>query len=907
MSLAAGRQLGGHEIVGLLGAGGMGEVYRARDTKLNRQVAIKILPAQYAADAERVARFEREAQAVAALNHPAVAGIYEFNQVDGFRYLVLELVEGDTLAEALEKQGTFEVEGALTVTRDIAAALEAAHEKGICHRDLKPGNVKLTPDGAVKVLDFGLAKMLETHPAAPALTHSPTMSLAGTYPGVILGTAGYMAPEQAKGFAADQRSDIFSLGCILYELLTGRRAFEGDTASDVLASVLKTDPDLAKLPRSLNARIVDLLRRCLEKNPKRRWHAAADVRLELDSILERKAFTQHAQRGVAGRSWRLPLAVAVALAVGGLVGMFLDRATRPTPSAPVTRFTVTLPPGQQLAQPNRALVALSPDGSRLVYHATGGLFVREMAGFDEARPIAGTEKLLPSNVIFSPDGSSIAFQAYGDRSLKRIAVTGGAPVTICSLPTTVSGITWSEDGLTFALPGKGIYRVSPSGGTPELIVPEGPDESLAGAQMLPGGRAVLFSVATGDAGIRWDTARIVAQRLGSSERIMLIDGGAEGRYVPTGHIVYALSGTMLAVPFDLERLRVLGGPVTIVEGVRRTQAAVNTYQAAHFTFSNDGTLAYVPGPTSASITRAELALIDRRGDAETLGVPPAPYVAPRVSPNGQFVAVSTDDVREAAIWVYDLRGGSAIQRLTFSGKNRHVIWSRDSTWVAFQSDREGDRGIFRQRADGTGAVERLTKAEKATQHIPHAWSPATDVVLFSVRTGERYALWSVDVKGGRTAPWGQVESGVQAEAVFSPDGKWVAYQSDEIGQPEIYVQPATGAGPKYMVPRDLQNHHPLWSPDGREILYIPRQGAQHAIPVTTAPRFSFGKPVFVERGGRIEGPALNRRNHDLLPDGKRFIGVMQSGDRTNIAAVFSTRINVVLNWFQELNQRVPRP
>jgi Tol biopolymer transport system component len=905
VSLAAGTQLGAHQIVGLLGAGGMGEVYRARDTKLNRQVAIKILPSQYAADADRIARFEREAQAVAALNHPGIAAIYEFNHVDGLRFLVLELVEGDTLADVLRQRGPLDLEQALTITRDICAALEAAHEKGICHRDLKPANVKLTPDGAVKVLDFGLAKILEPNPAAPALTDSPTLSLAGTYPGVILGTAGYMSPEQAKGFAADHRSDIFSVGCILYELLTGRRAFEGDSASDVLAAVLKTEPDLTKLPAGLNPRIVDLLRRCLEKNPKRRWHSVADVRVELDTILERRAFTGDAHVVTARAWWRLALPVAIALVAGTILGAFVMNAVRPHPSAPVTRFIVVMPEGRQLAQPNRALLALSNDSTKLVYHATTGLFVRDMSGFDDGNLIPGTEKLSLSGVVFSPDGRSVAFQSYEDRALKRIAVTGGAPVTICPIPTTTSGITWNEDGLLFGVPGKGIYRVSPNGGTPELIVAEGQNESVGGAQMLPGGRTILFSVAEGDSAIRWDSARIVAQRLGSSERIPLIDGGSEARYIPTGHIVYALSGTLLAVRFDLERLRVLGGPVPIVEGVRRTQSAANSFQAAQFTFSNQGALAYVPGPVAASIMRARLAIVDRNGGTEPLNVPPAPYVAPRVAPNGRFVAVTTDYVKEAAISIYELAGKSAIQRLTFGGKSRYPIWSGDSEWVAYQSDREGDLGIFRQRADGTGAVERVTKAEKGTSHIPHAWSPVSDVILFSVRIGERYALWSVDVRNGRMEQWGQVESGVQGEAEFSPDGKWVAYQSGESGQQEIYVQPATGRGPKYMVPHDLSNHHPLWSRTGGELFYIPRQGAQFAIRVTTSPRFSFGEPMPVERAGRIEGPALNRRNHDVLPDG-RFIGVVQTGDRTNIAAVYSTRINVVLNWFDELKQRVPR-
>ncbi len=858
MSLAAGTQLGAHHIVGLLGAGGMGEVYRARDTRLNREVAIKILPPQYAADPDRIARFEREAHAVAALNHPGIAAIHEFSHTDGIRFLVLELVEGDTLADLLRKRGALGVEEALAIARDICAALEAAHEKGICHRDLKPANVKVTPDGAVKVLDFGLAKILESNPAAPSVTNSPTLSLAGTYPGVILGTAGYMSPEQAKGFAADPRSDIFSLGCLLYELLTGRRAFEGDTSSDVLAAVLKTEPDLAHLPRGLNPRIVDLLGRCLEKNPKKRWHAVADVRVELDTILERRAFTDEARAG--GRSsvrhliLRHALPIAGALAAGVIVGALAMGILQPRTTPQITRFAVTLPENQQLAPPNRALVALSPDGTKLVYHTGNGLFLRELSDLN-ARAIPGTETLGPNNVVFSPDGRSVAFHATADRTFKRIAITGGAAVTICSVPSprTPNGMTWSEHGIVFAIPGTGIYRVAASGGTPEQIVVSQPNEIFGGPHMLPHGRALLFSVATTGSTNLWDTAKIVAQRLDSSDRTTLIEGGSEARFVPTGHLVYAVGGTLLAVPFDVDEIRVLGSPVPVIEGVRRTQSAPNAFRAAHFSFSDEGSLAYVPGPTSAAMSQAALVVMDRAGNAKYLNVPAGAYYAPRVSPDGRFLAVATDDQKEESIWVYELAGTSALQRLTFTGRNRHPVWSRDGEFIAYQSNREGDEAIFRQRADGTGEVERLTKPEKGAEHIPHAWSPTQDVLLFTVRSGTRYALWRLNVRERHAVPWGS-ESGIQAEAVFSPDGKWVAYQSDETSLSEIYVQPAAGGGPKYMVPRDLQNHHPLWSPKGNELFYIPRQGVKQAIPVTTAPRFAFGKPVQSSAEGESKAP-----------------------------------------------------
>lgn len=410
MSLATGSRLGSHEIIGLFGAGGMGEVYLAHDTKLNRRVAIKVLPDAYASDADRIARFHREAQAVAALSHPNIASIYDLAESDGTKYLVLELIEGDTLADRL-RRGPLPVEEALHIAKQILEALEVAHEKGICHRVLKPANVKVTPDGAVKVLDFGLAKFLQSGSSAGQLTHSPTMSLAGTYPGMILGTAGYMSPEQAKGFGADQRSDIFSFGCILYEFLTGRQAFEGETGSEILASVLKTEPELSALPPRLNPRLVELLRRCLEKNPKKRWHAAADVRNEIEAVMGRAVIVEE-PRLVATSArplWLRALGASALVLLGAAIAGYAVWMLKPLPPRTVMRFAIPLPEGQQLTNPGRQLVAVSPDGTNLVYVANQRLYLRPIAGL-EARVIAGTEHPPASSIrCFRPTDCPLRF------------------------------------------------------------------------------------------------------------------------------------------------------------------------------------------------------------------------------------------------------------------------------------------------------------------------------------------------------------------------------------------------------------------------------------------------------------------------------------------------------------------
>ena len=619
-----GTTLGHYQIESLLGAGGMGEVYRALDVKLGRSVAVKVLPAALMADPERVARFEREAKVLAALNHPNIAGLHGLEEVDGRHLLLMELVEGDTLAQKIGR-GPLRPEDALFLARQIAEALEAAHEKGIVHRDLKPANVKITPEGTVKVLDFGLAKPMRATPDSN-LTNSPTLSMMATEVGMILGTAAYMSPEQAKGLPADSRSDVFSFGAVFYEMLTGRQAFRGDTAADILASVLAREPDLGALPQDLHPRVTNLVRRCLEKSPRQRWQAVGDLRVEIETVARSPrtvgvpASSGATRQPMWKRAW--PVAGA-AIAAGILSGVAVSQLRPLVPPSGVTRFAFAFPNVGQLATTRQSL-AMAPDGTAFVYAANNQLYLRSMSEFT-ARAIAGTDlgalALCPT---FSPDGRAVAFWSGRDGTLKRVPVSGGTAVTIAAAEAAPLGLTWGADGLTFVAPNKGIMRVAAEGGTPDLLI----STTLAdyyGPQILPGGKTVLVSVASGTGAARWDKGQVVVQSLESGERKVLIEGGSDARYLPSGHVVYAVGGTLFAVPFDPARLEVSGVGVPVLAGVRRSLAILSA--AAYYSVSASGSIVYLPGPSGVS-AGVDLALTDRAGRVTRLPLPSDAYRVP---------------------------------------------------------------------------------------------------------------------------------------------------------------------------------------------------------------------------------------------------------------------------------------
>jgi serine/threonine-protein kinase len=891
MALTAGTKLAHYDIIEPLGKGGMGEVYRAKDQKLGRDVAIKMLPEEFAQDSDRVARLEREAKLLASLNHPNIAAIHGLEEANGTHFLVLELVEGDTLADRLT-HGPIPVEESLKLVLQIAEALQAAHERGVIHRDLKPANIKITHDGTVKVLDFGLAKARDVESSgAKGLSNSPTMRTAGSTLGMILGTAAYMSPEQAKGNPVDRRTDIFAFGCVLYEMLTGKRAFEGEDVSDTLAAVLRAEPDWTALPADLPPVIRTLVQRCLEKDRRQR---IADISTAGFLIKERRQMPATLLHPNATRwpVWKSAVPVLIAAIAALAIIAIAVWSFRPSTPLTMTRFSFTLGEDQQFTNTGRHAVAISPDGTEIVYVANQQLYLRSMSEI-EARPISGIQ-LAPgvTTPVFSPDGRSVAFVSVG--TLKRMPLTGGAPVTISELGGGIFGMSWEGDTILLGLGNRGIMRVSANGGTPEPMIAVKDDEVAHGPQMLPGGRAVLFTLATGTADDRWERAKIVVQTLGSGERKILIDAGADARYLPTGHLVYARGGVLFAVPFDPGRVEIAGTSVPIVEGVRRSVVASNT-GAAHFSVSNTGSLIYIPGPASTALDPRDLALRDRKGMVQTLKLPARPYESPRFSPDGRRVAVGTDDDKEAVVWIHELAGTSSPRRLTLGGRNRFPIWTADGERVAFQSDREGDLGIFWQRADGTGTPERLTRPQQGESHVPLSWSPDGERFLFSVSKGANFSLWTFSLMDRKAAPFGAVESSLLPNAVFSPDGRWVAYESRTGFSRGVFLQPFPSTGERYQI---SSGGFPIWSSDGKEIFFAePASTGLTVVSITTRPSPTFGNPTHVPRAGFFAARSENLRNFDIAPDDNRQIGVVDAGET-------QPQIRVVLNWFEELRQRV---
>jgi len=887
-----GRTLAHYRITSRLGAGGMGEVYQATDTKLDRSVAIKILPEVFASDAERVARFAREARVLAALNHPNIAAIYGLEEADGGHFLVLELVEGETLAERL-KRGAMHPVDALQIARQIAEALEAAHDKSVIHRDIKPANVKLTPDGKVKVLDFGLAKAFASDPVS-ALSNSPTMSIAATDAGIILGTAPYMSPEQAKGTVqVDKRTDLFSLGCVLYEMLTGRQPFQGDSLTEVLAGVLAREPDLTLLPVNLNPRIPALIRRCLQKDPKKRWQGAGDLRVEIESILPDPNGLELRSEARPQSVWRTAVFAAACLVVGALIGgIGVLRFRTTTPAKPV-RFSFELPEGQIFTRTGRPFIAFAPGGESIVYVQNQQLFMRPM-NEATAHAIPGT-LLDVSTPFFSPDGQWIAFYSFMDNTIKRIAITGGAPVTICaSDPPT--GASWTGHRIVFGQGGKGIYEVPDAGGTPKVLVPVDKNEYADAPEVLPDDKTILFTLAKGNGNDRFDKAQIVLAEPGSKDKKVLIDGGSAGHYLPSGHVVYALGPNLLAAPVDLKR-STAGGAVPILESVLRSGSGM-----AAFAVSNSGGLAYVQ--SNAGEGTRSLAIAERTGTTRNLALPPGSYDHPRVSPDGKQIVVQTS-AEGGTLWIYDLAGTTSIRRLTFGGGSSVPIWSGDGKYVTFQSTRDGKAGLFRQLADGTGAAERLTSVDSNEQeHRPRSWLKDGRTLVFSILRNNDWGIWTIAVPASqKPTVLEDLVGSTQGQPGFSPDGQWLAYESDESGTRYIYVvaYPKTDAR-KYQISKEPSDF-PQWSPDGKELFYYQSVNNKLvSVAIQTRPTFSFGEPVAIPIDMSVQGQTQQYRRYDVMPDGKRFLVLTTNAP---LGTRSSPQVRVILNWIEELKQRVP--
>ncbi len=884
MPLAPGTQLGPYEITAPLGAGGMGEVYRARDTKLGRDVALKVLPEGFSKDSERMARFRREAQVLASLNHPNIASIYGLEDSGGVHALVMELVEGPTLAERVQPSGV-PLEEALAIARQIAEALEAAHEKGIVHRDLKPSNVKVTPEGKVKVLDFGLAKALDPLDSASNLSpnDSPTVSAAASKAGLILGTAAYMSPEQARGKPVDKRTDIWSFGCVLYETLTGGQAFASETVSDTIAKILEREPDWQRLPAETPGHIRQLLRRCLEKDPKRRLRDIGDARIEIEEARvapappDGPAPIRHSRR-----AWKSSLLWTLAgILVGGLIATItvlkLQSGGSPGTSSP-KQLALSLPSTVELVAHDKQGLAISPDGKHVVFPGRRAgvtqLYDRPIDRL-EASPIPGTQGA--AQPFFSPNGRWVGFFAGG--KLKKVALAGGTPVAICDVRDP-NGATWgSDDMILFG--DKGVLRVSAAGGSPQTVtIPDSNrnESDHMEPDILPGGEAFLFTIWTGG----YAHAKVAVQSLKTGQRRVLLDG-IKPRFAATGHIVFFRAGSLWAAPFDLDRLDVTGEPLPVVEGIH-VEWAVWPY----FSFASDGTLIYAPG---APLDAKRLVWVDRKGAVQPLNAPPKPYDNPRLSPDGQRLAVVIREENHD-VWTYEPARGTLTRLTSDPGEDETPVWMPDGKRLVFAGNRSGGSQLLSTGADGSGTEEVLLGIRRGHRHAD-SLSPDGQVLAFeeeSQATGSD--IWVMPLQGDRKARPFLRTTFNEAGAKFSPDGRWIAYSSDESGRSEVYVQAYPGPGGKRQISTE-GGVEPVWARSGRELFY--RNGVKLLVAeVRTQPAFSASRPrVLFE--GRYDTLPWNS-NYDVTPDGQRFL-MVQSAEPTG-----QSQINVVLNWFEELKR-----
>jgi serine/threonine protein kinase/Tol biopolymer transport system component len=894
MPILPGRRLGPYEILSAIGAGGMGEVYKARDTRLDRIVAIKVLPTHLADRSELRERFEREAKTIASLNHPHICTLYDTGQQDGIDFLVMEYIEGETLAQRLLK-GSLPLDQVFQYAIEISDALDKAHRKGVTHRDLKPGNIMLTKAGT-KLLDFGLAKLKQdVSPANVPLSELPTAIDPLTAEGTIVGTVQYMAPEQLEGKEVDARTDIFAFGTVVYEMATGKKAFQGKSQASVIGAILKDDPPPMSSLQPMTPPALDrTIKTCLAKDADARWQTASDLTRELKWIAEGGSQVALALTAPT-KSIRALGRRALILGLGALllVAVIASLATwnlKPSPSPqPVSRLVVNLPPGQQLVGlDGGSSVALSPDGTHLAYVVRQGgtqeLYLRTMDSL-EAKPIPDTGSAV--NPFFSPDGQWLGFFASG--KLKKISVSGGASLTLGNAAYTF-GASWGSQGMiAFAPTTSGaLQQVPDAGGTPQALTRvEKGENSQRWPEFMPGGKAVLFAGSTTLAS--WSNAQVAVQSLASGERRNLFQGATQPRYAPSGHLVYAQGGSLMAVPFDPQRLAATGAAVTVVEGVLQSPVT----GAAQYSFSSTGSLVYVPGGVQA--TQLRLVWVGRNGAEQPVAAPVRAYQYPRLSPDGRRVAVGISD-QDTQVWLYDFSRETPT-RLTFEGDtNTTPTWTPDGKRIVFQSNKDGPMNLFWQLADGSGGLERLTTSDNL--QAPLSLSPDGQLLAFiEVNSTTGRDIWVLRMGDRKLQSFLRTPFN-EGAALFSPDGRWLAYISDEDGSYEIYVRPYPGPGGKWQISTE-GGTEPVWNPDGRELFY--RSGDKMmAVDIATQPGFAAGKPRMLFEG-QYQSTPTTRPNYDVSHDGQRFLMLKSTGQEK----AAPTQINVVLNWFEELKQKVP--
>jgi serine/threonine protein kinase/Tol biopolymer transport system component len=906
MPILPGKRLGPYEILSGIGAGGMGEVYQAHDTKLGRDVAIKILPEAFAHDTERLSRFQREAKMLAALNHPNIATIFGLEHSDGVQYLVMELVLGETLQERVRRDAPVPVEESLAIAKQIAEALEAAHEKNIIHRDLKPANVKLTPEGKVKVLDFGLAKAFEGDSTNEDMGNSPTLSQAATMQGVILGTAAYMSPEQARGKTVDKRTVLWAFGCVFYELLTGRQAFNGEDITEILAAVIKTEPDWSCLSETTPAAIRLLLRRCLQKDKTLRLRDAGDARIEIQEALAAPPTAVATTAAPAARSWRERLAWTTAavfvLATIALASGFVLRAPKPPQPMPAMRLIAEIGVDASLYTSLPSAI-LSPDGTRLAFVASDAdqkrrIYVRSLNQL-QATALSGTQNA--HNPFFSPDGQWIGF--FADGKLKKISVQGGAAVTLCDAADDRGG-SWGEDGtIVFTKNSSApLSKVSSAGGAPQPLTTldnQAGEITQRWPQVLPGGKAVLFTSNTRQS--NYEDSDIVVYSMVSGQRKTLQHSGTYARYLPSGHVVYMHEGTLFAVPFDLQRLEVTGQPAPILEGVA-SNAGNGSVQ---FSFSNTGNLVYIGG--HSGFTNVSIYWMDHDGKFLPLRETAGGFANPAFSPDGKRLALEIREGSKSDVWVYEWERDT-LTRLTLAGEiNGSPVWTPDGQRIVYSSQqKDGLSSLWWMRADGAGDAQRLVES-KSSQYAG-SWRPDGKVLAFRQdNTGTGLDIMTISVEGDEKSGWkpGEPKPFVNSAfnemtPAFSPDGRWLAYMSNESGSYELYVRPFPGPGGKWQI-STAGGGYPKWSRNGKELFY---QTMDNKIMVVTyiasGDSFHADKPQ-PWSPGQFTSLGANY-TFDLHPDGKRIAVLKAPGTEQNAAV---NKVSFIFNFFDEVRSKFP--
>ena len=866
----------------------MGEVYRATDTNLKRAVAIKVLPASVSRDPDRLARFHREAQALAALNHPSIAQIYGLEITNGQTAIVMELVEGPTLADRIAG-GALRIGDAIAIATQIAEALEAAHDQGIIHRDLKPANIKVRPDGHVKVLDFGLAKTMEVVGSPSVAGPLPTItSPAMTEAGVVLGTAAYMSPEQARGQALDKRSDIWSFGCIVYEMLTGKMAFAANTVSDTIAALLEREPDWTALPAAATP-VSGILRRCLEKDRVNRLRDIGDVKLWLGETGARIAATPTGQRSAGRQRWSIATAVILGVAVGAAaIGGLLLNMNRPSPHA-VGRFTLTASQADSFtADTFGNNIAISPDGSRIAYTANRNgvpqLFVHRLDALD-AQPIAGTDG--GTFPFFSPDGKQLAYATLDE--LKRVPADGGANVTICPVDAGFRGATWvQDDSIVFAKDGGvGLLRVPASGGVPQKIA--APDattseENYVHPTLVPGTDTILYTVQ-----LAGGHSRVAARKLNGGNAVTVADDGFGSQYLSPGYILFARDDRLMAIRFNSATLGVSSAPVVVQDGVftKVTDAVANVAVAA------DGTFVYAAGHNAGSLRR--VVWVTRKGTHEAPVIEQRLEYArnPRLSPDGRRLALTVGTSGHADIWVYDLGTANGGLKLTMQNHNTFPVWSPDGKRIIYLSVTSAGGYMYSIPSDGSVLQpERLIPTDDAPE-VPLTVSPDGKYVLFRKNAD----LWMVDLSDRKARPWFQAPSDEHGSR-FSPSGRWVVYSSDNTGRMEIWARPFPGPGAPIRVSSD-GGHDAVWSRDGKDVLYETAGKLMSARVVTETPTLQLEPAKMLFEGGFA---------HDDTDPGLRFFDSAADGRLIMIEPIGTSNqpsIAVVQHWDQELNRLVP--